>query len=75
MISCPECGCEYNRVVDSRTSKSAVRRRRECENCSARFTTYEMQKADLAKFASRLFMKDFAPAVESALVLISEKKH
>jgi transcriptional repressor NrdR len=43
-MRCPYCGHTKNRVVDSRTSREgrAVRRRRECQNCGARFTTYEV---------------------------------
>jgi transcriptional repressor NrdR len=43
-MRCPYCGETENRVVDSRTSRegSAVRRRRECQNCGRRFTTYEV---------------------------------
>ncbi len=42
-MKCPFCGFEENRVIDSRTSKDglSVRRRRECVECSRRFTTYE----------------------------------
>lgn len=40
---CPFCNEEATRVVDSRLAAegSQVRRRRECEACSARFTTFE----------------------------------
>ena len=42
-MKCPYCGFTQDRVVDSRESKEAdsIRRRRECEKCSKRFTTYE----------------------------------
>jgi transcriptional repressor NrdR len=42
-MRCPFCGQEKDRVVDSRTSQNgrSVRRRRECESCKKRFTTYE----------------------------------
>ena len=42
-MKCPYCGEMDNKVIDSRMSKdgAAVRRRRECEACSRRFTTYE----------------------------------
>jgi len=42
-MRCPYCSHEEDKVVDSRTSKEgrAVRRRRECLNCTRRFTTYE----------------------------------
>ncbi|HVZ83122.1 MAG TPA: transcriptional regulator NrdR [Terracidiphilus sp.] len=42
-MKCPYCGFAQDRVVDSRESKEAdaIRRRRECERCNRRFTTYE----------------------------------
>ena len=42
-MKCPYCGFAQDRVVDSRESKEAdsIRRRRECEKCERRFTTYE----------------------------------
>lgn len=42
-MDCPVCGYAESKVIDSRTSDSqgAVRRRRECLQCGARFTTYE----------------------------------
>lgn|SRR5690606_1795322 len=39
---CPYCKSPNLKVVDKReSSESSIRRRRECENCSKRFTTYE----------------------------------
>ena len=42
-MKCPYCGFGQDKVVDSRESKEAdsIRRRRECERCNRRFTTYE----------------------------------
>ncbi|AFG35542.1 transcriptional regulator NrdR [Fervidobacterium pennivorans DSM 9078] len=42
-MRCPFCGYEDTRVLDSRelSEGRAIRRRRECPNCHARFTTYE----------------------------------
>jgi transcriptional repressor NrdR len=42
-MKCPYCGFGQDRVVDSRESKDldSIRRRRECESCKRRFTTYE----------------------------------
>ena len=41
-MKCIFCGCEDSKVVDSRDLKdSAIRRRRECNQCGRRFTTYE----------------------------------
>lgn len=38
---CPFCKHDEDKVVDSRSSGSAIRRRRECIGCGRRFTTYE----------------------------------
>ena len=44
-MRCPKCGHEESRVVDSRSSDNdAIRRRRECEKCHHRFTTYERRE-------------------------------
>jgi len=42
-MKCPYCGHLENRVVDSRVNKeyTITRRRRLCEECGRRFTTYE----------------------------------
>jgi transcriptional repressor NrdR len=39
-VECPYCGGD-SRVLDSRGASDAVRRRRQCQTCSRRFTTYE----------------------------------
>ncbi len=41
-MDCPDCSHDRTRVVDTGTTDSmTVRRRRECQRCSFRFTTYE----------------------------------
>lgn len=42
-MKCPKCGADDDRVLDSRSARdgAAIRRRRECNRCSFRFTTYE----------------------------------
>ncbi len=42
-MRCPFCAKLDNKVVDSRVSKDAsvIRRRRQCQDCGQRFTTYE----------------------------------
>lgn len=42
-MRCPNCGQSEDRVLDTREQKDgeAIRRRRECLNCKARFTTLE----------------------------------
>lgn len=43
-MKCPFCGYEESKVIDSRPTDEGerIRRRRECLNCTKRFTTYEM---------------------------------
>lgn len=42
-MKCPYCSCDKIKVIDSRPSEenNAIRRRRQCEECNKRFTTYE----------------------------------
>ncbi len=42
-MKCPFCGTLDNRVIDSRLSQGGevTRRRRECDGCARRYTTYE----------------------------------
>jgi transcriptional repressor NrdR len=42
-MKCPVCASLENRVIDSRLGKEGevIRRRRECQSCEWRFTTYE----------------------------------
>jgi len=42
-LRCPFCGHEDSQVKDSRPTDdgAAIRRRRQCEGCAARFTTFE----------------------------------
>ena len=42
-MRCPKCGCQDDKVIDSRASRegATIRRRRQCLGCGFRFTTYE----------------------------------
>lgn len=42
-MKCPYCGEESDKVIDTRPVQdgTAVRRRRECQSCNERYTTYE----------------------------------
>lgn len=42
-MRCPKCGADNDKVVDSRPAENndSIRRRRECNECGFRFTTYE----------------------------------
>ncbi len=43
-MKCPYCGCSESKVIDSRPTddNERIRRRRECDDCGKRFTTYEV---------------------------------
>jgi transcriptional repressor NrdR len=54
-LRCPFCGHEASQVKDSRPTDdgAAIRRRRQCEGCAARFTTFErIQLRDLVVMKS-----------------------
>ena len=46
-MQCPHCGQREHRVIDTRETNDAIRRRRQCEICGQRFTTYEHVSANL----------------------------
>jgi len=54
-MRCPFCGAEDTKVIDSRLAGDGdqVRRRRRCEVCSERFTTYETAELNLPKVVKR----------------------
>jgi transcriptional repressor NrdR len=46
-MKCPHCSDANSRVIDTRATGDGIRRRRECEKCGKRFTTYEHIAASL----------------------------
>jgi len=54
-MHCPFCKAEDTRVVDSRMAEDGaqVRRRRECEKCGARFTTFEKAQLSMPMILKR----------------------
>jgi transcriptional repressor NrdR len=55
-MKCPFCRVDNDKVIDSRTSEDgfSIRRRRECQGCNTRFTTYER----VAELDMRVVKKD-----------------
>lgn len=47
-MKCPFCGEDNTKVIDSRPAEenNAIRRRRQCEKCDKRFTTYEKVESE-----------------------------
>src|SRR4028118_589907 len=57
-VRCPFCSHENSQVKDSRPTEdgASIRRRRQCEDCGARFTTFErvqLRELTVVKSASR----------------------
>lgn len=46
-MRCTKCNSEKLSVVDSRSDGQTIRRRRECQDCGVRFTTYERLELSL----------------------------
>ena len=40
-MTCPKCQSNQLIVIDSRAEKGGIRRRRKCQSCGARFSTFE----------------------------------
>ncbi|MCL1947031.1 MAG: transcriptional regulator NrdR [Chitinivibrionia bacterium] len=63
-MKCPYCKADdQNKVVDSRSNREsdAIRRRRECENCHKRFTTYEyIERAEIVVVKRDRRREDFS---------------
>ena len=54
-MRCPKCGSSEDKVVDSREAREghAIRRRRECQRCEFRFTTYEIVEREELRVVKR----------------------
>ena len=54
-MRCPYCKIDNDRVIDSRGSEDlfAIRRRRECNHCKRRYTTYERLEEPVVKVVKK----------------------
>ncbi|HWB89154.1 MAG TPA: transcriptional regulator NrdR [Acidimicrobiia bacterium] len=61
---CPSCGAADTRVIDSRPAENgaSIRRRRECEVCGHRFTTYERLEPQLMVLKRSGRLEPYSPA-------------
>jgi transcriptional repressor NrdR len=77
-LRCPFCSHQDDRVIDSRASNAGdvIRRRRECEHCNKRFTTYERVEYALptvVKKDGRREPFDRSKVVQSVRVALSKR--
>lgn len=77
-MKCPYCGHDDSKVINSRPSDdgSAIRRRRECQSCARRFTTYERAQLEPLMVVKRGGLRQaFNPdKLLRGLLLASEKR-
>ncbi|MGL4483967.1 MAG: transcriptional regulator NrdR [Anaerovoracaceae bacterium] len=54
-MKCPICKSEETKVIDSRPTEEgySIRRRRECEKCKKRFTTYEKREETIVMIVKK----------------------
>lgn len=54
-MHCPFCNTPDTKVIDTRLGNEGeqVKRRRECQHCSERFTTYEIAELDMPRIVKR----------------------
>ena len=66
VTKCEECSTEDISIIDSRfTLDSTIRRRRVCNKCGCRFTTYEVRKEDLeALYSTKVELEEMKGFVE-----------
>jgi hypothetical protein len=53
---CPRCGKSAVRVLESKKAQHGQRRRKECEECKHRFTTYEIPSETYVKYEHFLYL-------------------
>lgn len=69
-MQCPECGSQQSDTIDVRNYPNYRRRRRRCNDCSTRYSTYEVssnifaQMQVLAVEVSRLVASASTPLIE-----------
>ena len=77
-MRCPFCACDNTQVKDSRPTEdnTSIRRRRQCEGCGARFTTFErVQLREITVVKSNDQREPFDRSkIEQSVALASRKR-
>jgi len=75
-MRCPRCSSENLSVIDSRGDDNAIRRRRECQSCNYRFTTFERMELSLPMIIKKDGRREAydRSKIEAGLVRACEKR-
>ncbi len=77
-MKCMFCGCMNSKVVDSRVNEdgTSIRRRRECEGCGKRYTTYEtIEHTPVLVIKNNGTRQTFDPAkIKAGIIKACEKR-
>lgn len=65
-IVCPKCGSALYHVVDSRQIADTIRRRRECDECGTRYTTYECGNDLMRRIKNRAYEIGYEKGMKKA---------
>lgn len=65
-MNCPYCGSSDLRVIDSRhvEEDNTIKRRRECESCKKRFSTFEMIQEASIIVIKRMVLESFLTKIK-----------
>ena len=69
-MKCPFCHADNDKVIDSRASEdgAATRRRRQCNACQKRYTTYERVERTTVKVVKKAQTSTVAAAVPPGMI-------
>lgn len=71
-MNCPACQHDKTEAVDSRPSGDTVRRRRCCQKCDHRFTTYEISSEKLEELQNVTTEEALRARLLPMIALLSE---
>lgn len=75
-MRCPKCDAYYTKVNDSRTrAGNIVARRRECNFCGYRYTTFEITATEKAKMEKTIINLERLVSVLENIIKQTEQNH
>lgn len=76
-MRCPKCGATKSSVIDSRQAEegNTIRRRRECDECQHRFTTYERVEERTLVVVKKDGTRNNSPEIKSLMGLSAQPRN